>query len=110
MTNIATPAASVRTAPPPPRTVLRPTPLAPVTLDGKVPDQRGVAAIIFRNAGTATVELWKGLYTLDAKETLSLNVTEPNAVMDITDMEVYFDTTTGAVKKLQIVVLRPANC
>lgn len=69
-----------------------------------------VVAIVFRNAGTATVNIWGGMYTLDSKETLSLNVTESGGVMDIEGMGITFDTTTGGVKALQIVTIRKQNC
>lgn len=89
---------------------LRPVPLAPVTEPGKISPINGAAAVIFRNDGSATVNLWGGAYTLDSKETLSLNVTEDFGTLDLNDISITFDTTTGAVQRLQIVVLKPANC
>ncbi|MEZ4925575.1 MAG: hypothetical protein R3A50_04815 [Saprospiraceae bacterium] len=70
----------------------------------------GIAAIILRNAGTATVNLFDGLYTLDSKETLSLNVTEHFGFLNTDGIPVNFDTTTGAIKKLQILVLKQKSC
>lgn len=69
-----------------------------------------VVAIVFRNAGTATVTLWGGMYTLDSKETLSLNVTESGGVMDIEGLSITFDTSTGGDKRLQIVTVRKQIC
>lgn len=89
---------------------LRPVFYAPLTADGDLPDMRNVAAIILRNAGTATVNLKNGQYTLDSKETLSLNVTEDSAGLEIQDVGVTFDTSSGAVKKLQIIALKAVNC
>lgn len=84
-----------------------PSALPYMTADGQV-DIRDVVAVVFRNAGDATVNLWNGLYTLDCKETLSLNVTEDNySFMDLLNIPVSFDTTTGSTKKLQIVVMKP---
>jgi hypothetical protein len=78
--------------------------IAPMTNDGTI-DQAPVGAVMLRNAGTATVNLWNGLYTLDPKETLSLNVTEDDADLTI-QIPVTFDTATGSVKNLQIILIK----
>lgn len=82
-----------------------PSALTPLMADGYI-DQKDVFAIIMRNAGDATVNIWNGLYTLDSKETLSLNVTEDFTSMDLLNIPVTFDTSTGTVKKLQIIILK----
>lgn len=84
-----------------------------ITEDGHVPDLSEAAAIIFRNAGTATVNFEQGAYTLAPGETLSLNVTEDSVShLEIMNLQVSFDTATGAVKKLQRIILKrsKANC
>lgn len=71
----------------------------------------GLSAIVFRNAGTATVNLWYGAYTLDPKETLSLNVTTEGVdSLDLLNVPVTFDVSSGTVKKLQIVTLKSSLC
>lgn len=79
---------------------------APIVKPGDI-DLKDVVAVIFRNAGDATVNLWGGMYTLDSKETLSLNVTEDWASIDLLNIPISFDTSTGAVQKLQWVVMKP---
>ena len=88
---------------------LRPVIMAPVTQPGKLPPMVGIQAVILRNAGTATV-LLGGSYTLDSKETLSLNVTEEFATLDVTEIDIAFNTATGILQRLEIIVLRAANC
>jgi len=88
---------------------LRPAAQTPLVADGEV-NFTDVAAVIFRNAGDATVNIWNGMYTLDSKETVSLNVTELNATMDLINIPVTFDTSTGTVKKLQIILLKASYC
>lgn len=88
---------------------LIPTPVVPMAADGDI-DIKSAAAVVLRNAGTATVNLWGGMYTLDSKETLSLNVTEFGGYLDLLNIPVTFDTSTGAVKKLQIVLLKASRC
>ena len=85
-----------------------PSALSPIVKNGDV-DIQNIVAVILRNAGTATVSLWNGLYTLDSKETLSLNVTEDNGVIDLFNLHVSFDTSTGAIKRLEVVVLKTSN-
>lgn len=84
---------------------LLPSGLPPIVVDGDI-DIKGLSAIILRNAGTATVNLWNGLYTLDSKETISFNVVEEHTVLDILNVPVKFDTSSGPIKKLQIIVLK----
>lgn len=91
------------------KNTLRPSFLAPIT-DTFAIDFSGVAAIIMRNAGTATVSLANGNYTLDPKETLSLNVTELGADMILDSIAVNFDTSTGSVKKLQVIIIFQSSC
>ena len=88
----------------------RPVALPPITEDGSI-DQHNISAIQVRNAGTAVVLLFNGLYTLDPKETLAINSTEENAALEIENIPVTFDTSTGSIKRLEIIVLRtPVNC
>lgn len=88
--------------------ILVPSALAPMVEDGEI-NQTNVAAIVLRNAGTATVELFYGMYQLDSKETITFNVTELYASLDL-KIPVKFDTSTGAAKELQIVLLKASNC
>lgn len=83
-------------------------PLAPISADGPL-DISELSAIILRNAGTATVNLFNGLYTLDPKETLSLNVTEKGGFFNLESIPVSFDTGTGSTKTLQIIAMKPEN-
>lgn len=84
---------------------LRPSAIASITEAGTL-ELKTLSAIVLRNAGTATVSLWNGLYTLDSKETLSFNVTEEMSTLDVEGVPVAFDTSTGAVQKLQIIVIK----
>lgn len=86
---------------------LRPVFVPSLTNDGPI-NIKDVQAIIFRNAGTATVSFQGGLYTLDSKETLSLNVTEDFHKMQLQDIMVSFDTSTGGVRKLEMIILKSA--
>lgn len=88
----------------------RPYTAALVTANGVIQALEDVDAIILRNAGTATVELWNGGYTLDSKETVSINVTQDDSTLDFVNVPVTFDTSTGAVKKLQIIYVRSSPC
>jgi len=88
---------------------LYPSALTPIVQNQNLDLNNEVVAIILRNAGTATVSLWSGSYTLDSKETLSLNVTEAGGEIIISNIPVMFDTSTGAVKKLQIITLTVQN-
>lgn len=87
---------------------VRPIFLAPMTKSGKLPDLRGIAAICLRNAGDSTISLENGAWTLDTKETLSLNVTEDCASMNVFDITVTF--SGGSTNKLQIVILKESDC
>lgn len=86
-----------------------PLAIAPLTAAGQI-DQKDVLAVQLRNAGTSTVKLWNGLYTLDPKETLSVNVTESGFTMDLQAISVTFDNTTGSVNRLEIILLRYVRC
>lgn len=88
---------------------LIPSAIAPITKDGTI-DLVGLDAIVIRNAGTAIVNLWNGLYTLDSKETLSFNVTESGAVLNVQNVPVSFDTSSGGTPSLQIIVIKKQNC
>lgn len=83
-------------------------PYPPITAAGQI-DLEGIVAIILRNAGTATVLLWNGMYQLDSKETVSINVTEDgDAVLNLSNppIQVAFDTGSGVVQRLEYFVLR----
>lgn len=86
-------------------TRLLPSALTPMVVDGDI-DIQEIAAVILRNAGTATVNIWNGSYTLDSKETLALNVTEEFSALDLNNIPISFDTSTGVIQKLQIIVLK----
>lgn len=73
-------------------------------------DERNLQAITFRNAGTATVSLGNGFYTLDPKETISFSAVDNNDELVFNQWSIKFDTTTGPVKLLQMTVLRAQEC
>lgn len=88
----------------------RPYTTALVTANGVIQALEDVDAVILRNAGTATVNLWNGGYTLDPKETVSFNVTQDDTTLDFVNVPVTFDTSTGAVKSLQIIYIKSSPC
>lgn len=90
--------------------VQRPWPEAPISANGTIPPFYGVDAIILRNGGTSTVNLWGGAWTLCPGETVSFNVTIDDAILDFTDVMVTFDTTTGPLNKLQIITIKTTPC
>lgn len=94
---------------PPLKMIVRPTAIAPMTSDGEI-QQKNIVAISLRNAGTATVDLWGGAWSLAPKETVSLNVLENGAVIETGSIPVQFDTSTGPVKKLQIIIVPVKEC
>lgn len=88
---------------------LKPVFIAPVTANGKLPEFKGVAAISLRNGGDGTVNLAGGKWTLDSKETLSINVTEDDdATLEVQDIQVTF--TGGSTRLLQILILVESDC
>lgn len=90
------------------RSTIVAVPYPPLTADGQI-DVKDIVAIQLRNDGTATVRLFNNMYTLDSKETLSLNITEDGvATLDISNppLLVQFDTSSGPVKRLEYFVLR----
>lgn len=89
--------------------IMFPSALAPMTVNGYI-DVPNVDAVILRNAGTATVQLWNGAYTLDSKETLSINVTEFVAELQLQQIPVMFDTGSGSEQKLQILIVKSVTC
>lgn len=65
-------------------------------------------AVGLRNGGTATVSLNNGQWSLAAGESLHFgSQTDENAIITL-DWDIDFDTSTGSVKKLQI--LKIENC
>ncbi len=90
--------------------VQRVWPETPISANGTIPPLNDVDAVILRNGGTSTVNLWAGAYTLCPGETISFNVTIDDAILNFTDVMVTFDTTLGALNKLQIVTIKSASC
>lgn len=90
--------------------ILFPVACAPIVEDNAMINHADIAAIVVKNAGTATVLLFDGLYTLDPKESLTLNVTEPNASLHVQNIPVTFDTSTGGVKRLEVLLLKSETC
>ena len=90
--------------------IIFPFGIAPITDDKVLNPLPDVTAIIFRNAGTATVSLFNGLYTLDPKETVSFNSADQKPTIELENIQISFDTGTGSVKKLEIVTLRKKHC
>lgn len=88
----------------------RPWPEAPIIANGVIPPFYDVDAIILRNAGDATVNLWGGMWTLCEGETISFNVTLDDAILDFNNVMVTFDTTTGSNQKLQIITVKSSPC
>jgi hypothetical protein len=86
---------------------IRPTFIGPMTQSGALQDLMNISGIIFRNAGDNTVQINNGRYTLDSKETLSLNVTEDFATMDVVSWNINFDADGPTnTSKLQIIILK----
>lgn len=85
--------------------------LPPLLDDGTI-DQSNLQSITLRNAGTATVTLGNGMYTLDPKETVSISAVDNSDTLVVSQLEVRFDTGTGPFKRLEILVLRTQknNC
>lgn len=92
------------------KTIQRPFPEPSVTTNGVIPSINDADAIILRNGGTATVKLYYDMYTLAPGETISFNVTIDNAKLDLTDVPVNFDTSTGSTQLLQIITIKSALC
>lgn len=90
--------------------IQRPFPEPSVTANGVIPSIKDADAIILRNGGTATVELFYGLYTLAPKETISFNITLDDATMNMDDVPVKFNTSTGTTQLLQIISIKSALC
>ena len=90
--------------------VQRPFPEVTITANGTIPPLYSLDAVILRNAGTATVDLWGGAYTLSPGETISFNVTLDDAILNFTDVLVTFDTSTGVTQKLQIITVKSSPC
>lgn len=93
------------------RSIIAPVAYPPLVEAGQI-DLKDIVAIQLRNAGTATVLLFaggEGMYTLDSKETISMNVTEDGiATLDLSNppLQVKFDTGSGVVQRLEYFVLR----
>lgn len=90
------------------KSVIQAIPFPPITAADNI-DIKDIVAIQLRNAGTSNVVLWMGAYTLEPKDTLSINVTEEGwATLDLSApiLPVQFDTTPGPVNKLEYFVLR----
>lgn len=86
---------------------LQPTPMAPMTADGYIPDMKGVMAVTFQNVGTTNARLFNGMYTVLANGgSLSLNVTEDLGLMDILKLQVMF--VGAGTNRLEILTLRPS--
>lgn len=90
--------------------IQRPWPEAPITANGVIPPFYDVDAIILRNGGTSTVNLWNGQWTLSPGETISFNVTLDDATLNFNDVIVTFDTTLGSVNYLQIITIKSSPC
>ncbi len=92
------------------RQVLNIIPLAPVRDGGEVNiPLRSVTAITLRNGGETKISLWNGAWELLEGETLSFNVLENSAILDIKPIVVSFDTQVGRENKLQIIVTATTN-
>lgn len=90
--------------------VQRAAPEPSVLSNGVIPTIRDADAIILRNGGTATVNLFYGMYTLAPGETISFNVSTENATIELVDVPVKFDTSTGVIQLLQIITIKSAYC
>lgn len=87
-----------------------PTAVAPVTENGEFVNFTDLDAIALQNAGTSTVQLWDGLWTIFPKASLTLNVTKDMAIMDTQNIRVTFDTSTGSVNRLEILLFKSKPC
>jgi hypothetical protein len=83
---------------------------ASVMANGVITTIRDADAIILRNAGTATVNLFYGLYTLAPGETVSFNATVKDCKIELVDVPVKFDTSTGSDQNLQILTIKSSDC
>lgn len=90
--------------------IQRPWPETPITAAGTIQPLNGVDAVILRNNGTSKVLLWGGAYTLCPGETVSFNVTIDEAILNLTDVMVTFDTTSGSDNSLQIITIKSTPC
>lgn len=81
-----------------------------MTANGNLPSITDADAVILRNGGTATINLFYGAYTLAPGETISFNVTLDDATMNLEDIQVKFDTATGSVQLLQIITIKSSPC
>lgn len=87
-----------------------PSAAAPISDNGEFVNFDEVDAIALQNAGTSTVKLWDGLWTIFPQTSLTLNVTKDLATMDTKNIRVTFDTTTGATNRLEILLIKSENC
>lgn len=85
--------------------VLNPVFLTPMYEDGEI-NQKGIQTISLRNAGTATVNIQMGMWTLAPGETLHISVVDNIDSLDFSVIQISFDVTLGSEKKLQILILR----
>lgn len=90
--------------------IQRPFPEPPLTANGNLPSITDADAVILRNGGTATINLFYGAYTLAPGETISFNVTLDDATMNLEDVQVKFDTSTGSIQLLQIITIKSSPC
>jgi len=74
--------------------VLRLVTLPPMTSAAEINIKNRIQAITFRNAGTSTVNLNYGGYTLDSKETLHIAAVDNNDEINLNGTQVSFDTTS----------------
>lgn len=77
-----------------------------MTANGYIVDMKDVVAVVFQNTGTNTVRLFHGMWTVLPNSTLSLNVTEDFASMDILQLDVMF--SGAGTNRLEILTLRPS--
>jgi len=79
--------------------------MAPVTADGTIPDMKSIAALILQNVGTTNARIFSGAYTVLANGgTLTLNVTEDFASMDVLQLDVMFQG--AGTNRLEIITIR----
>lgn len=91
--------------------ILNIVPLAPIRESSVLNvSLNNVTAITFRNSGETTLSLWNGGWDMLPGETLSFNVLENSAILNITPISVVFQDVIGQENKLQVVVTSNTIC
>lgn len=81
----------------------------PMSQDGLIDEQ--FQTIILQNTGTSTVRLGTGqLYSILPGSSLTISAVENSDFVELNAVKVFFDTTAGAVNRLEIIILNVKDC